>query len=156
LSRQAAYLQEKFPKAEIVQDCGSGLNFKRKGLNSLLDRAIAGEKLTVVVAHRDRLCRFGFDLIRFVIERSGGKIVVLDNEEGSANTPEKELVDDLLSVVHVFSCRINGRRSYKNKNKKEQVEADSATEALVQELDRVRTFCVQQDNRAPEHSGDIC
>ena len=110
LERQSGFMRERFPKAEIVTDIGSGLNFKRPGLRSLLERAMRGDKLRVVVAHRDRLCRFGFDLVRFVIERHGGEIVVLDDTKAS---PDKELVDDLLSIVHVFSCRLNGRHNYK-------------------------------------------
>jgi len=138
LARQVAFMREKFPDAEIVEDIGSGLNFKRRGLRSLLERAMRGDKLDVLVAHRDRLCRFGFDLVRFVIERSGGKIVVLDDAKAS---PDKELVDDLLSIVHVFSCRLNGRRNYQNKAKPDP--ADARTAAVVQELDRLRALRVQ-------------
>ena len=142
-------MRERFEEAEIVTDIGSGLNFKRPGLRSLLERAMRGDKLRVVVAHRDRLCRFGFDLVRFVIERHGGEIVVLDDTKAS---PDKELVDDLLSIVHVFSCRLNGRRNYKNKAKSSQ--ADPRTAAVVQELDRLRALRVQPDSGAPERAGD--
>ena len=149
LARQVSFMQEKFPEAEIVEDIGSGLNFKRRGLCSLLERAMRGDKLRLVVAHRDRLCRFGFDLVRFVIERSGGEIVVLDDAKAS---PDKELVDDLLSIVHVFSCRLNGRRNYQNKAK--QAPADARTAAVVQELDRLRALCVQPHGGTSAPAGD--
>ena len=149
LARQSAFMQEKFPQAEIVEDIGSGLNFKRRGLRSVLERSMRGDKLRLVVAHRDRLARFGFDLIRFVIERSGGEVVVLDDAKAS---PDKELVDDLLSIVHVFSCRLNGRRNYKNKEKPPS--SDTRTEAVVQELDRLRALRVQPHGGASEATGD--
>lgn len=87
LARQTAFMRERFPKAEIVEDVGSGLNFKRRGLRSLLERAMRGEKLQVVVAHKDRLARFGAELISFVIEQNGGRVVVLDH---AAASPERE------------------------------------------------------------------
>ena len=65
-------MQGKFPEAEIVKDIGSGISFRRKGLRTILERAINGDKLRVVSAHRDRLARFGFDLIKWIIEKSGG------------------------------------------------------------------------------------
>lgn len=111
LERQTTYLKEKSQKAEVVKDIGSGLNFKRKGLNKILERAMRGDKLKLVVAHRDRLARFGFDLIKFVIEQNGGSILVL---EESSLSPQQELVQDLLNILHVFSCRMHGLRSYKD------------------------------------------
>ena len=149
LARQVAFMREKFPEAEIIEDVGSGLNFKRRGLRSVLERSMRGDKLRLVVAHRDRLCRFGFDLVRFVIERPGGEVVVLDDAKAS---PDKELVDDLLSIVHVFSCRINGRRNYKNKEKPPS--SDTRTEAVVQELDRLRALRVQPHGGISEATGD--
>jgi predicted site-specific integrase-resolvase len=68
LERQVVSLQSLYPQAEIIRDIGSGLNFKRKGLLSLLDRLLRGDKLTIVVACRDRLCRFGFELIQYMVE----------------------------------------------------------------------------------------
>jgi len=63
LARQVAYLHGLFPDAEVIKDIGSGLNYKRKGLRAVLERIMRGDKLTIVVAHRDRLTRFGFELI---------------------------------------------------------------------------------------------
>jgi len=115
LARQVAAFRKDFPDSEIIQDIGSGLNWKRKGLRTLLDRVLRGDKLTVIVAHRDRLARFGFELIEYLVSRRGGEIVVLNKSEGSA---ESELAEDIIAILHVFSCRINGRRRYKNKEDK--------------------------------------
>jgi predicted site-specific integrase-resolvase len=110
LERQVEFLRNQYPTAEFVKDIGSGLNFKRKGLKTILERAMSGTHITLVVAHRDRLARFGIDLIRQVIEQNGGKLVVL---EETFLSPEQELTNDLLNIVHVFSARMHGLRSYK-------------------------------------------
>ena len=110
LERQVAFMQEKYPQAEIIKDIGSGLNFKRKGLKAILERAMRGDRIHVVVAHRDRLARFGSELVRFVIESNGGQLVVLSEDSLS---PEQELTKDLLNIIHVFSCRMHGLRHYK-------------------------------------------
>lgn len=117
LKTQEEYLQQQYPDHISIRDIGSGLNFKRKGLNRLLEQADKGLVGEVVVSYRDRLCRFGFDLIRWFIENRGGKIVVLNNEKSS---PGEELVQDLISIITVFSARIYGLRSYKHKIKKDK------------------------------------
>ena len=111
LSRQVAFRRERYPEAEIVQDTGGGLNWKRKGLVALLERLHRGDKLRIVVAHRDRLARFGFELIQWLAERNGGGIVVLDNTDYS---PEQELTGDILTILHTFSCWLHGLRRYRN------------------------------------------
>lgn len=116
LDRQVAYMVSLFPKAEIIKDIGSGLNFKRKGLRTLLERLMRGDQFTLVVAYRDRLARFGFELIEWMVEQNGGKIVVLDN---TVHSPESELTADLLRIIHVFSCRIHGLRKYGKKIKQD-------------------------------------
>jgi predicted site-specific integrase-resolvase len=115
LERQVEYLRNKYPDFKIIKDIGSGINFKRKGFNSIINSAIKGNLKTLVVTHRDRLCRFGFELIeRIIKEFSNGEIMVLNSEKTS---PEKELVDDLISIVTVFSSRIYGLRSHSLKKK---------------------------------------
>jgi putative resolvase len=79
LLRQVEFIRGQYPDAEIIQDIGSGLNFQRKGLQSLLLRLMRGDKLTIVVACRDRLCRFGFEIFEFMAEQNGGSIVILSN-----------------------------------------------------------------------------
>lgn len=117
LARQVAYMRTQFPDADIVTDIGSGLNYKRKGLKALLERLIKGDRITLIVAHRDRLCRFGFELIEFLVQQNGGEIVVLDQPDTS---PESELVQDILSIIHVFSCRIHGLCKYYNSIKEDK------------------------------------
>lgn len=124
LARQVAFMRQQFPNAEIIQDVGSGLNFKRKGLQSILQRLLQGNKFTLIVAHRDRLCRFGFDLISYLFEQNGGEIMVLDNTEVS---PQSELTEDLLSILHVFSCRMHGLRRYESQIKEDKDLSDSTT-----------------------------
>jgi predicted site-specific integrase-resolvase len=112
LQRQVEFMAEQYPRAEIVEDIGSGLNFRRKGLQSLLVRLMRGDKLSIIVACKDRLCRFGFEIFEFMAQQNGGEIVVL---EQTAHCPQSELTADLLAILHVFSCRMHGLRSYKKK-----------------------------------------
>lgn len=116
LIRQIAFMRELYPTAEIVQDIGSGLNFKRKGLQALLVRFMRGDKLTVIVACRDRLCRFGFELFDFMAKQNGGEILVLDR---AVHSPETELTADLLAILHVFSAILPGLRIIAKKIKED-------------------------------------
>jgi predicted site-specific integrase-resolvase len=112
LSRQLEFLSRpEYREYYVVKDIASGINFKRKGLQTILDSCLQGTIGEIVVAHRDRLSRFGFDLIELIVNKAGGKITVLGNIE--TKTCEQELADDLISIIHVFSCRQLGRRSYK-------------------------------------------
>lgn len=83
---------------------------KRKGLIALLERIYSGDIGMVVVASKDRLCRFGFDLISWFAQRGGCKILVLNN---STLSPEREMVEDMLAIIQVFSCRLYGLGKYK-------------------------------------------
>ena len=109
LERQVQYFQSLYPNHRIISDIGSGINFKRKGLETILDLAIRGDIEEVVVTHKDRLCRFGFELIERIISSTNGKIVVLDKKETS---PERELTNDLITIITVFSSRLYGLRSH--------------------------------------------
>ncbi|MCI5189097.1 MAG: hypothetical protein D3905_04695 [Candidatus Electrothrix sp. AS4_5] len=84
----------------------------RKGVRSILESSMSGVKQTVIVAHRDRLGRFGFDVFKWIIERNAGKLLVLVRTK---HAPKSELTSDLLAILHVFSCRLPGIRSYKAK-----------------------------------------
>jgi predicted site-specific integrase-resolvase len=129
LERQVEFLRNQYPNAEFVRDIGSGLNFKRRGLKTILERAMSETHITLVVAHRDRLARFGIDLIRQVLEQNGGKLVVLDE---TLLSPEQELTADLLNIVHVFSARMHGLRSYKKQI--HQIVTNERTEEVVPPL----------------------
>ena len=113
LERQIQSLSSEFPGYEVISDVGSGLNWNRRGLKRLLRLCILGEVSTVVVAHRDRLSRLAFDLIEYIVEETGAKLVVRNQDESVS--PSEELGEDLLSIVHDFSSRAYGRRSYKRK-----------------------------------------
>ena len=109
LQRQVAQMRELYPDAQVVTDVAGGLNWKRKGLLSILERLHRGDKLQVVVAHRDRLARFGFELIQWLVEQNGSSVLVLNQPDAS---PESELTEDLLAILHSFSCRMHGLRRY--------------------------------------------
>lgn len=126
LERQIEYLKSKEPHAEVISDIASGLNFKRKGLKTLLERSLQGDKLTVVVAHRDRLARFGFELVQWLIERNGGQVVVLHKTHHAS--PTDELVHDLLAILSVFAARVHGLRRYRDQIKKDPTLSDSDAE----------------------------
>ena len=110
LERQKDFFRHKYPKHHMVTDVGSGLNWKRKGLQTILEQAMSGNISEVVVAHRDRLCRFAFELLEFIFKHNGVKLVFLDktNDQSSSS----ELADDILSIIHVYSCREMGKRRY--------------------------------------------
>jgi predicted site-specific integrase-resolvase len=112
LKRQIKYLKHKFPDHELISDIGGGLSFKRRGFRKMVEYAYRGEIEEIVVAHKDRLCRFGYELVEQIVEAGGGRIVVLNNNH---STPEEEVVQDLLSIITSFSARVNGLRKYKTK-----------------------------------------
>jgi putative resolvase len=129
LERQVAYLKTKEPQAEVVTDIASGLNFKRKGLRGLLERSLGGDKLTIVVAHRDRLARFGFELIEWLVERNGGQIVVLSKSHLAS--PADELTQDLRAVLAVFAARMHGLRKYRDQIAQDKTLSDGEPEGDV-------------------------
>ena len=95
---------------EFVSEIGGGLNFKRKHFLTLVDRVVRGEISHVVVAHKDRLTRFGFDLLSHLCAAHECELLVLDQEKLS---PEREMVEDLMTIVHCFSSRLYGLRNYR-------------------------------------------
>lgn len=127
LASQVSYLQKHYPEAEIIKDFGSGITFKRKGLRTLLERILRGDKLRVVVAHRDRLARFGGEVIQFLVEENGGEVVVLD--ETIYGSPEEELTADLLAILDVFCCRLYGLRRYRDQIKEDRNLSHGGTES---------------------------
>ena len=118
LERQSKCMADQFPNYRIIKDIGSGLNFKRTGLHKLLEESNSGRVSKIVVASKDRLCRFGVDLLEWQFKQNGTELVVLDKTDES---PEEEFTEDILAVLQVFACRWNGKRSYSVKNKKDQI-----------------------------------
>ena len=94
---------------EWIQEIGGGMNFKRKRFLALVERIGRGELRQLLIAHKDRLMRFGFDLLAHIAEHNGGEIVVVNQESLS---PQQEMVEDLLAIVQTFSCRLYGLRKY--------------------------------------------
>ena len=107
-----SYMYAKGYKFEIITDIGSGINYKKKGLLELINKINNHEVSTVVVLYKDRLIRFGFDLLNYLCEINGVKIEIIDNTEYSK---EQELTDDLIQIITVFANRLYGQRSKKTK-----------------------------------------
>ena len=112
LGRQVAFLTDKYPTHEVIQDVGSGLNFKRKGLLRILDAVLLGAVSEVVVAHRDRIARFGVDMLEHVFQKRGTLLTVVHSADYKPSGPA-ELADDLLSIITVFTARFYGSRKYR-------------------------------------------
>jgi excisionase family DNA binding protein len=118
LQNQVKYLKKRYPKYELITDIGSGINFKRKGLQRILDGLFDGTIKEVVVTTQDRLVRFRFDLFKYIFIKVGSKLTVINTKK--SENDESELSEDLLSIITVFTARHYGRRRYnsdkKNKN----------------------------------------
>jgi len=97
---------------EIFEDIGSGLNYNRKKWNKLLEDCMLGIISKIIVSHKDRFIRFGFEWFERFIKSNGVELIVVNNEKLS---PHEEMIQDLISIIHVFSCRIYGLRKYKKK-----------------------------------------
>ena len=112
LKRQITYMKNKYPNHEIIKDIGSGLNYNRKGLQELLEAGIRGEVEEVIIAYKDRLTRFGYEMIEWIISKySNGKIIIENKEE--EETPQQEIVRDIMSIMNVYVAKINCLRKYK-------------------------------------------
>lgn len=95
---------------EVVEEIGGGMNMNRPKFMQLVNGIIDGEVGRIVVAHKDRLARFGFDLVRNLADEYGCEIVVADRQDMS---PQQEMVEDLMSIVRTYSCRLYGLRRYR-------------------------------------------
>ena len=112
---------------EIIRDYGSGLNYNRKKWNQLLVEVMENKIKMILVSHQDRFVRFGFDWFEKFCNKFNVEIVVVKNEKLS---PHEELVQDLVSILHVFSCRLYGLRKYKK-----QIEGDENIAKGIQDGD---------------------
>ena len=101
---------------ECIEDFGSGLNYNRKKWNKLLEEVMEQKIKTIIVTHKDRFIRFGFDWFEKLCLKYDTQILIVKNEKLS---PQEELVQDIVSILHVFSCRLYGLRKYKDKIKGE-------------------------------------
>ena len=97
---------------EVVADLGSGLNYRKKGLRRLLDDVMAGNVGRLVITHKDRLLRFGAELVFAICEAKQAEVVILNQGEDASF--EEDLAKDVLEIITVFSARLYGARSRKN------------------------------------------
>ena len=116
------YMYAKGYQFEIITDIGSGINYNKKGLNQIIDMVTNSEVEKIVVLYKDRLIRFGYELIENLCNKFGTIIEIIDNTE---KLEQQELVEDLVQIVTVFSCRLQGKRANKAKKMiKELIEDD--------------------------------
>lgn len=107
------FLAKQGKKFKMISDIGSGINYQKKGLKELLKLIATKQVDTVYILYKDRLTRFGFELIEEFAKLNDTKIEPINIEE--EKPPEEELVEDILNIIHVFSCKLNGKRSHINK-----------------------------------------
>jgi len=106
------YLDSKYSDYEIITDIGSGINYTKPGLKKLIEKINKKEVDLIVVLYKDRLLRFGFELVEYFAELNNVKIEVLDKID---KNQDQELVEDLVQIITVFSCKIQGKRKNKTK-----------------------------------------
>jgi len=107
-------------KFELVQDLGSGMNYQKRGLQQLIRRICLGDVGRLVITHKDRLLRFGVELIFSLCEHFGTEVVIVNATASSSI--EEELAQDVLDIVTVFSARLYGSRNRKNKKIMQQLQ----------------------------------
>ena len=107
------FLAKQGKSFKIISDMGSGIDYSKSGLKELLKLISSNQVDTIYVLYKDRLVRFGFELIEEFAKLHNTKIEVINQTEDK--TDEEELVEDILNIIHVFSCRLNGKKSHINK-----------------------------------------
>lgn len=108
-----SYCASKGWNFEIIQDLGSGMNYRKKGLIRLIKLITTYQVERLVLTHKDRLLRFGSDLIFYLCEQFGTEVIIINRSEDSSF--EEDLAKDVLEIITVFSARLYGSRSHKNK-----------------------------------------
>jgi len=109
------YIKNKYDNFEIIEDLGSGLNYKKRGLRKLI-KLICNQDISVLVlTHKDRLLRFGSDIIIQLCENFNIEVIILNQD--TEESFEKSLCNDIISIITVFSAKLYGKRSHKNKKK---------------------------------------
>jgi putative resolvase len=109
----SAYCQSKGWDFEVIRDLGSGMNYRKKGLSKLLNALLDGDVARLVITNKDRLLRFGSELVFSVCEYHEVEVIILNKKDDS--TFEEDLASDVLEIITVFSARLYGSRSHKNK-----------------------------------------
>jgi predicted site-specific integrase-resolvase len=109
---------------EVIADIGSGLNYHKRGLRRLIARICSGEVGRLVLAHKDRLLRFGAELVFSLCEHFGTEVVIINASEEPSF--DEDLAQDVIEIVTVFSAWLYGSRSHKNRQVMEQLRAIAA------------------------------
>ena len=121
------YMIAKGYSFDVITDIGSGINYNKKGLNQLIDMITNSEVEKIVILYKDRLLSFGFEMIENLCNKYGTTIEIIDNTE---KTEEQELARDLIQIVTVFSCTLQGKRANKAKKMiKELLKNDNGEES---------------------------
>jgi predicted site-specific integrase-resolvase len=116
LERQKKLIREKYPKHMMIEEIGSGINLNKRGIRKIIELGIEGRISELVVAYKDRLARYGYELIEHIIEKySKGEIIIVNKKDDFE--PEEELAYDVLQIMNVFVEKMNGLRKYKKKEK---------------------------------------
>lgn len=113
------YIDNKYGEHEIITDIGSGINYEKPGLKKLIEKINKKEVDLIVVLYKDRLLRYGFELVEYFAKLNNVKIDIVD---GHDKTEEQELVEDLVQIITVFSCKIQGKRKANTKYLLDKVE----------------------------------
>ena len=122
---------------QCIEDFGSGLNYNRKKWNKLLEEIMENKIKTIVISSKDRFIRFGYEWFEKFCEKFNTKIIIVNNE---ALSPNEELVQDVISILHDFSCRLYGLRKYKN-----QIKEDDEIAQELQDGDKTNTRTENKD-----------
>ncbi len=133
LDRQTTYLRAKYPNHTVISDVGSGVSYSRRGLLSLFQQVLSGNVYEVVIASKDRLCRFAFDLVEWWFLAHNTKITIVDKENCPDTGSPTELVEDLIAITTVFISRCHGKRRYKNKIKTDEITSHNASQKTVKQ-----------------------
>ena len=120
-----AYCAAKGWRSEVIRDLGSGMNYNKKGLKILLEAILRKTTKRLVLTHKDRLLRFGAELVFTLCELQGVEVVII--HKGEQPTFEEELAQDVLEIITVFSARLYGSRSKKHKNMMKALEDAART-----------------------------
>lgn len=115
------YLTAQGKPFEIITDIGSGINYKNKGLKELIQRISQNKVEKVVILYKDRLLRFGFELVEYIASLHDCNIEIIDNTE---KTEQQELVEDLVQIITVFSCKLQGERANKTRKLVKELSKD--------------------------------
>ena len=125
-----SYLKQTNQEYEIVSDIGSGINYNKPGLKKLIEKINKKEVDEIVVLYKDRLLRYGFELIEYFASLNNVKIRVLDKTN---QTEDDELVEDLVQIITEFSCKIQGKRKSKTKKILEEIK-EKINEILMNKI----------------------